>query len=160
MKVKELMTTDVKSCPGYSTLKTAAQTMWEHDIGCVPIVDKENHVIGILTDRDISMSAYFQGLPLTGALVTSAMSKEVFSCRPEDDIAAAEKLMREKQVRRLPVVDTQGRLVGVISLNDIAREAAQEAEMRKPRQVSDAEITQLMASVSAPRHRIVAARAA
>jgi CBS domain-containing protein len=160
MKVKDLMTTDVKSCPAYSTLNTAAQTMWNHDIGCVPIVDKENRVIGMLTDRDISMSAYFQGVSLTGALVTSAMSKQVFACRPEDDIAAAEKLMREKQVHRLPVVDTQGRLAGLISLNDIAREAVQEAEMRKPRQVSDAEIAQLMASVSAPRHRIIGAQAA
>jgi len=160
MKVKDLMTTEVKSCAEYSTLNTAAQIMWDHDIGCVPIVDKESHVIGMLTDRDICMSAYIQGLPLTGALVTSAMSKEVCSCRPEDDIAAAEKLMREKQVHRLPVVNAERRLVGLISLNDIAREAAQESQMRKPRQVSDAEVAQVIASVCSPRHRIIEARAA
>ena len=160
MKVKDLMATEVKSCPDYSTLNTAAQIMWDHDIGCVPVVDKEGHVIGMLTDRDICMSAYIQGVSLTGALVTSAMSKQVFSCKPEDDIATAEKLMRDKQVHRLPVIDDQRRLVGVISLNDIAREAASEIQMKKPRQVSDAEVTQVMASICAPRHRIIGARAA
>ncbi|HYB92402.1 MAG TPA: CBS domain-containing protein [Candidatus Binataceae bacterium] len=160
MKVKDLMATEVKSCPDYSTLNTAAQIMWDHDIGCVPVVDKEGHVIGMLTDRDICMSAYIQGVQLTGALVTSAMSKQVFSCKPEDDIATAEKLMRDKQVHRLPVIDDQRRLVGVISLNDIAREAASEIQMKKPRQVSDAEVTQVMASICAPRHRIIGARAA
>ncbi len=159
MKVKDLMTSDVKSCREYSTLNSAVQMMWEHDIGCVPIVDKENQVLGMLTDRDICMSAYIQGVPLTGALVTSAMSKDVSACRPEDDIAATEKVMREKQLRRLPVVDAQERLLSLISLNDIAREAAKEAEM-KNRQVTDAEVTQVMASVCAPRHRIIEAQAA
>lgn len=160
MKVRDLMTTAVKSCAEYNTLNTAAQMMWDHDLGCVPVLDREGHVIGILTDRDICMSAYIQGVPLTGALVTSAMSKRVFACRPEDDVAVAEKLMREKQVHRLPVVDADAWLVGLISLNDIAREAAREAEMRRPREVSDAEITQVMASVCAPRHRIIEAEAA
>lgn len=160
MKVRELMTTEVKSCPEYSTLNTAAQMMWDHDLGCVPVIDRENHVIGIVTDRDICMSAHMQGVALTGALVTSAMSKQVFSCRPEDEIAIAEKLMREKQVHRLPVIDAQGHLVGVLSVNDIAREAAQEGKTRKARQVTDLELTQLIASVNAPRHRIIAAAAA
>jgi CBS domain-containing protein len=160
MKVRELMATDVKSCPDYSTLNTAAQTMWENDIGCVPIVDKDNHVIGMVTDRDICMAAYLQGTPLRAASVMSAMSREVFSCRGDDDVASAEKLMRDKQIHRLPVMDAQKRLVGIISLNDIAREAAREAEMKKVRQVSDAEVTELIASVCAPRHRIIGAQAA
>lgn len=160
MKVRDLMTTDVKTCAEYNTLNTAAQMMWDEDIGCVPVLDKNGGVIGMLTDRDICMSAYIQGATLTGALVTSAMSKRVFSCRPEDDVAVAEKLMREKQVHRLPVVDAQGRLAGLISLNDIAREAARESELKKPREISDAEITQVMASVCAPRHRIIEAQAA
>jgi CBS domain-containing protein len=160
MKVNDLMTTDVKCCPDYSSLNTAAHMMWEYDVGCVPIVNQEERVVGMLTDRDICMSAYLQGVPLKDALVTSAMSKEVFSCRPDDDIATAEKLMREKQLHRLPVVDVEGKLVGLISQYDIAREAAREAETRRPRQVADAEITQLVASVRAPRHRVVEAKAA
>ena len=160
MRVKDLMVADVKSCASFSTLNTAAQLMWDNDIGCVPVVDKDGRVIGMLTDRDICMSVYIQGLPLTGALVTSAMSKEVFSCAPDDDIQAVEKLMRAKQVRRLPVIDAQDRLAGIISLNDIVLEGEREAQMKKPREVSDAEITRLMASVCAPRHRIIEAHAA
>ena len=113
----------------------------------------------MLTDRDVCMSAYIQSAPLTGVSVTSAMSKQVSSCRPEDDLASVERLMREKQVHRVPVVDAQGRLAGIISLNDIAREAAQESQTKKPREVSDAEIASTIASVCAPRHRIIEAQA-
>ncbi len=159
MKVKDLMSTEVKCCAEYNTLNTAAQMMWESDIGCVPVVDKEGRAIGVLTDRDICMGAYFQGVPLTGALVTSAMSKQVFSCAPDDDVAAAEKLMKQNQIHRLLVLDAGERPVGVVSLNDIAREGAHEAEAKTARQVSDAEIAGLLASVCAPRHRIIQAEA-
>jgi len=157
MKVKDLMTTDVKCCAHYNTLNTAARTMWEYDIGCVPVVDRDGRAIGMLTDRDICMSAYIQGASLTGAVVTSAMSKEIFSCTAGDDIAVAENLMRKNQLHRLPVLDAEGHPVGLISLNDIAREGATEAEAKKARQVSDTEIAQVLASVCAPRHRIIEA---
>jgi CBS domain-containing protein len=157
MKVKDLTTTDVKCCADYNTLNIAARMMWEHDIGCVPVVNSEGRAVGMLTDRDTCMGAYIQGVPLTGAPVTRAMSKEVFSCTPEDDIEAAEKLMREKQIHRLPVLDLQGHPVGLISLNDIAREGAREAETKKARQVTDTEIAQILASVCTPRHRIIEA---
>jgi CBS domain-containing protein len=160
MKVKDLMTSEIKSCREYNTLSTAAQVMWDHDIGCVPIVDHENRVVGMLTDRDVCMSAYLQSGSLTSLSVTSAMSKEVFSCRPDDDLASVERLMREKQIHRVPVVDGQGCLVGIISVNDIAQEAMQEGQTKKAREVSDAEVTGTIASVCAPRHRIIAARAA
>lgn len=159
MKVKDLMATEVKCCAASDTLNTAAQMMWDNDIGCVPVVDQERHVIGMLTDRDVCMAAFIQGVPLAGSLVTSAMSKQVFSCTPERDIAEAERLMREKQIRRLPVIDAQGRVAGIISLNDIAREGEREVEMKKTREVSDAEIARVMASVCAPRHRIIEATA-
>lgn len=86
-------------------------------------------------------------MALSGVPVTSAMSKQVFACAPDDEVAAAEKLMREQQVRRLPVLDGQGRLAGIISLNDIAREGAREAELKRAREVTDAEIAQLVTSV-------------
>ncbi len=159
MKVRDLMVADVKRCADYCTLNSAAQTMWDEDIGCVPITDNEGRVVGMLTDRDICMAAYIQGVSLKEALVTSAMSKQVSCCRPEDDIATAEKLMLEKQVRRLPVIDADGRLTGIISLNDIALEANREAELKKARVVSDSEIARVMAAVCAPRHRVIEATA-
>jgi len=160
MKVRDLMATDVKCCSEFSSLNTAAQLMWDNDIGCVPVVDKDGRVIGMVTDRDICMAAYTQGGPLTSTLVTGAMSKQLFSCAPDDGLDFAEKLMREKQVRRLPAIDAKGHLAGIISLNDIAREGEREIEMKRPREVADADIVGLMASVCAPRHRVIAAQAA
>lgn len=148
MKVRDLMVPEVKCCATNTTLNSAAQMMWDNDIGCVPIVDDAARVVGMLTDRDICMAAYIQGVSLRELPVTSAMSKRVFSCAPDDDIAAAEKVMREKQVRRLPVVDPRGRLAGFISVSDIARWTQQQA-----RAATDAEFTRLMASVCAfPAH--------
>lgn len=158
MKIRELMTTDVKSCRDYSTLNTAAQLMWDHDIGCLPVVDHDGKVIGMLTDRDVCMSAFLQGSPLTGASVIDAMSKQVFSCSADDDIEVAERLMQEKQVHRVPVLDSSGHPVGMVSLNDIARHAAHEPA--SVRQAGDAEVIDTVAAVCAPRHRIIQAEAA
>jgi len=101
MKVRHLMVSNVKCRATFSTLNSAAQTMWDNDVGCVPIVDKDGYVVRMLTDRDICIAAYVQGISLKEALVSSAMSKQVFSRGPEEDIATAAKLMREQQVRRL-----------------------------------------------------------
>ena len=149
------MTTNVRCCAEYCTLNSAAEIMWNHDIGCVPIVDHEGRIIGMLTDRDICMATYLQGVPLTSASVTSAMSKEVFTCSEGDDASKVEVLMREKQVHRLPVVDADRRPIGIISINDLAREASHEAEVGQPRQITDSEVACTVASVCAPRHRIV-----
>jgi|SRR3990172_275342 len=160
MKVKELMVREVKACFPYDTLNAAAKSMWDYDCGCVPVVDEQSRVVGMITDRDISMAAYIQGTSLTGSQVASAMAEQVFSCHPEDDVNTAENIMREHKVRRLPVVDADGHLVGLISLNDIVREAARERALKGPRQVSDMEIAQTLAAVCAPRPAGAFARAA
>jgi CBS domain-containing protein len=124
MNVKEVMVAAVKSCGPNDVVNWAAQIMWENDCGCLPVVDGASRVIGMLTDRDICMAAYTQGAGLSAILVSSAMSRDVFSCRPSDDLLAAQRVMREHQVRRLPVTDAAKKLVGIVSLNDIARAAA------------------------------------
>jgi CBS domain-containing protein len=149
MKVTDLMTSDVKYCAPDDTLNAAAQIMWEHDIGCIPVVDEKGSVIGLLTDRDLCMAAYLQGVPLTGAPVTGAMSKQVFTCAANSDLKEAQRLMREKQVRRLPVIDHDGHLAGIISIADIVGWAQQQA-----RAATDAEVTRLMAAICAPRRDI------
>lgn len=155
MKVRDLMSTHIRCCEEYCTLNTAAEIMWNHDIGCVPIVNHEGLIIGMLTDRDICMAAYFQGVPLTAVSVTSAMSTEVQTCGEDDDTSAALALMREKQVHRLPVIDAERRPVGMISINDLARAASHEAELGRPRQITDSEVACTVASLCTPRHRIV-----
>lgn len=157
MKVKDVMVTPVIACAEYNTLNTAAQLMWEHDCGCVPVVDREGRLAGMLTDRDVCMAAYIQGVSLSRALVTSAMSRKVISCKSDDDLLTAELMMRQNKVRRLPVLGPDRRLAGIISLDDIVREAHREHTNRLNREISDAEIARTMAAVCEPRHRIIQA---
>jgi CBS domain-containing protein len=121
MKVAKLMARDVRTCTLNDTANTAARIMWENDCGCVPALNGEGRLAGIITDRDICMAAYTQGLTLSMIRAASAMARAVVTCAPDDDVGTAEALMRQNQVRRLPVVDSQGELVGLISLSDIAR---------------------------------------
>jgi CBS domain-containing protein len=124
--------------------------MWEADIGCVPVVDGDGGVIGMLTDRDICMAAYTQGRPLADIPVASAMSKQVYSCRPSDAVAVALKVMETTQVHRLPVVDQHDQLVGLLSLADIAREAQREHGI-KPANVTDRAVAEAIEAISASR---------
>ena len=120
-KVSELMTSEVEACRPDDNLETAARMMWNGDIGVVPVIDDQRRVLGIVTDRDIAMAAYTQGKPLRDLPVDVAMAREIFSCRADDPVATAEHIMRARQVRRLPVIDDEGKLAGILSLNDIAR---------------------------------------
>lgn len=120
MLVKDIMTDDVQSCRAGDSLQLAAKLMWDGDCGCVPVVDEERRVIGIVTDRDICMAALTQGVPLSESRVDSAMAHTVTCIQADDSPAIAEALMQRLQVRRLPVVDRAGILVGVLSLADLA----------------------------------------
>jgi CBS domain-containing protein len=124
MKVEEILIDEVKCCTPGDSLNRAAQLMWENDCGCVAVVDGDARVVGILTDRDVCMAAYTQGATLSAMSVSSAMSREVFACRPGDDLLVAQGLMQQHRVRRLPVTDIDGKLVGILSLSDMARTLA------------------------------------
>jgi CBS domain-containing protein len=148
MRVGELMTVDVKACGPWDSLNRAAQIMWENDCGCVPVVDDAGRVVGMLTDRDVCMAAYTQGRLLAEVSVSSAMSKTVVACKPEDAVAAAEQRMRDHRVRRLAVVDGEGRIAGVLSLSDIARRARHErAGGKKKRELSLDAVAETLGSI-------------
>jgi CBS domain-containing protein len=95
--------------------------MWDGDLGYLPVVDDAGRVVGTVTDRDVCMCAYTCGAELRQVPVDRAMSRRVHTCRPEDSLQNALALMAEKQVRRLPVTDDKGKLIGVVTINDIAR---------------------------------------
>jgi CBS-domain-containing membrane protein len=120
MKVKELMEIKVRSCLVDDSLNWAAQLMWEGDCGALPVVGPEGDVVGMITDRDICMAAYTKGRPLTLIKVGDAMAKQVTTCSAESSAETAMSLMKEVRVRRLPIVDAQGKLAGILSLNDLA----------------------------------------
>ena len=152
MKVQRLMTKQVGSCRSHENLETAAQVMCELDCGCVPIIDSDSKVIGMLTDRDICMAAYYQGRTLGEIPVSSAMSREVYACFPEDDLTVAERIMESKQVRRLPVINEGRHLVGLLSLDDIAiRAAKEEGKKRVLKGLKPTEVAHTLAVVCQPR---------
>jgi predicted transcriptional regulator len=117
------MTRNVQTCRALDDLNRAAQIMWESDCGVVPIVDEEGSPVGMITDRNVCMSAYIKGSTLRSLRVRDAMASHVISCSQNATIETAMELMSELRVRRLPIVDSQGKLVGLLSLNDLAREA-------------------------------------
>ncbi len=153
MKTEELMTRDVRTCGPDDRLNAAAHIMWDRDCGCVPVVEQADgaaRVVGMLTDRDVCMAAYTQGRPLEDITVRSAMSKEVCACRCTDPLETAVKTLEEHQIRRLPVLDEGGRLMGMLSLADIACEAERE-HGRIQRDVSDDQVAEALEVISRPR---------
>jgi CBS domain-containing protein len=119
--VHDAMRTRVYVCSPDDTLARAAQSMWEKDVGCLPVCKPGRKVVAMLTDRDISMAAFMQWKHLAETSVESAMSRSLHTCSPDDELARAEEIMRDCQVRRLPVIDAEGTLVGLLTLGDIAR---------------------------------------
>ena len=150
MNVETLMSRQPKAVLPTDSMNHAAQLMWDHDVGSVPVVDDEQRVIGMLTDRDICMAAYTQNRPLTDISVAEAMSRPVHACRPTDPISKAERLMADKQVRRLPVIDAGERLVGFVSMSDLAQEADREVPLSRKTVTAD-QVAATLAATSKPR---------
>jgi CBS domain-containing protein len=125
MQIAEVMTQELVSCiPGCSA-QAAAEMMRQHDIGILPVVfDRfSRKLLGVVTDRDLCLAVIGSGHP-PQVEVQECMTAKVVTCSPQDDVQAAIHLMQEHQVRRLPVVDKQGRLVGILSLADLVRHGA------------------------------------
>ncbi len=128
MKVKELMTLNPKVCLATDSCSVAAGIMRCRDCGFVPVVDdpKTRKVIGVVTDRDILLHLAPLEAPLSAIPVKACMTAAVKTAHPEMDLRSAVDMMEEAAVHRLPVVDSEGRLVGVLALKDIAVAAQKE----------------------------------
>lgn len=148
MNVTKVMTGDAATCSPSDTLNRAAQLMWEKDCGFLPVVDGEQRVVGVVTDRDVCMGAYTQGKSLMEVPVESVMSRDIRVCKAEDEVASVERIMRENKIRRVPVVDEAGGLLGVVTLGDLAR-CSQTGPLQKA--LSGLGIAKTLASVCEPR---------
>lgn len=153
MRVADLMTVDVKTCGPDDPLSVPAGLMSTHDCGSVPVVGADGRVVGMLTDRDICMAALRRAAPLDGIQVAEAMASRVCSVRPDDTLETAAGMMRRHQVRRLPVVDPAGRLVGLLSLGDLARRAEPGGIDDRAGEVAARELAATLGAVSQPRRR-------
>lgn len=119
MKVQDIMTAVVETCSPESDLGAAATIMWKRDCGSVPVVDAEGRVVGMITDRDICMAVATRNKLASQIKVGEVISGEVYACSPDDRIQDALETMQSAQLRRLPVVDDDGKLHGILSINDV-----------------------------------------
>ena len=124
MTVEQIMNRNIKVCGPQESLNRAAQIMWEGSCGAVPVVNEQFRPIGFLTDRDICMAAYTQGKSLAELRVETAMAHRIVSCKADEDLRAAARTMRDSHVRRLLVVNREGQLAGLLTLDDLASETA------------------------------------
>jgi CBS domain-containing protein len=120
MKVKDIMSPDVDVVSPETTLRDAAERMQSLDVGVLPVC-ADDRLVGVITDRDITVRATADGLDPFATQVGEIMSKDdLITCGEDEDVEDAARKMRDKQVRRLPVLNQEHRLVGILSLGDVA----------------------------------------
>jgi CBS domain-containing protein len=148
MIVADLMSKNVMSVTPDSKLAEAAQLMWQHDCGALPVLEpKSGRVIGMLTDRDICMACWSRGLAPGDVFVSDAMSQNLVHCHPSETIERAEIIMHANQIRRLPVVDADERLLGILSLADIARATEAAPKLSSTNGLSTDTLTSTLAGI-------------
>ena len=145
MKIRELMTSNPTACTLSNTLAEAGGMMWQHDCGILPVVAEDGKVVGLITDRDICMAGVLTGRQLADLAVEDVISSKVFSCRPDDDVRFALNTMQKNKIRRLPVVEVDGTLAGILSMNDFVL-GAEEAKGKVPA-ISYSDVVQTFKSI-------------
>src|SRR5918995_1031371 len=125
MRIAEIMTRDPEVVASDSFLQDAAMKMQELNVGMLPIRDGDR-LVGMLTDRDITVRATAQGRDPTKTQVREVMTPDVIYCFEDQDVSQAAKLMQDKQIRRLPILSREKRLVGIVSLGDVAVHSGQQ----------------------------------
>jgi CBS domain-containing protein len=119
MKVRDIMTEPPLTCTPATSLAVAARQMREADYGTLPVVDARGALAGIITDRDICLALARTNRTPTNIAVREVMTRKVFSAQPDDDVHHTLATMKRARVRRLPVRDGSGRLIGMLSIEDI-----------------------------------------
>jgi CBS domain-containing protein len=117
------MTREVKFCGSDTNLAAATEIMWRNDCGTLPVLDLDGKLMGVITDRDICIALGTRNWSARDLAVRDVAAKPVFTCGPEDDVHEGLKVMRQHKVRRVPAVNEEGKLVGILCLNDIALRA-------------------------------------
>jgi HSP20 family molecular chaperone IbpA/CBS domain-containing protein len=136
-RLSESMTRDVECVKPDDTVKIVADRMKKLDIGSFPVCDDQRKVVGMITDRDLAIRVLAEGRDVSGTKVRDVMSGNVVTCREDETIEDAERKMKEHKIRRIPVVDAQGRLAGYFSIGKIARQASPGEQSEVLRKVTE-----------------------
>jgi CBS domain-containing protein len=137
MQIRKLMTPEVEIIGPDDTLQTAAQMMADLDTGALP-VGENDRLVGMITDRDIAVRAVAKGCNPDATMVGEVMSSDIRYCFDDEDTVEVGRMMGEWQVRRLPVLDRDKRLVGIVSLGDLAIGGAEEEGKVALKEISEA----------------------
>jgi CBS domain-containing protein len=150
MKVSSVMNPNVESCRPDETLSAAAMVMWRKDCGFVPVVDADSRrVLGTITDRDICMATATKHANPDEVKVQETMSTQVLCVGGDEEIDTALARMKEHQVHRLPVVDKDDRLIGVVSYSDVVRMASTDGKIRS---IGDHDLVAAYRTIKTPRN--------
>jgi len=149
MKVQDVMTRNVATCGTDATLAQAAGLMWEYDCGVIPIVDDQRRVVGVITDRDICMALALNNRTATEVSVCEVSSRKVFTGSPQSDVGELLTTMKSEQILRVPVVEQDGTLVGIVSLSDIVQRSDEVHGQRKP-EVSYEQVVDTRKAITEP----------
>lgn len=124
MQVKDLMTGNASSCHTENNLAELTEMMWNQRCGALPVVDDAGKVLGVITDRDICVALGTRNVRASDLLARDVSPLKCFRCGPADDVRDALKTMAAEEVSRLPVVDDAGKLLGMLSIDDVTFHAA------------------------------------
>lgn len=142
MKAKELMTPGPSCCSPGDSIQEVARSMRDNDCGSIPVVE-EGRIVGIVTDRDLAIRALARGLN-ADTLVRDVMTESPDCCDEDEDVSEISRVMADRQVRRVPIVNADGHCVGIIAQADIALASAGNGT------VSDSEVAATVSSISEP----------
>lgn len=147
VRVHELMTRRVMNVHPATSVERAARLMEECDCGALPVIGDNGVLVGMITDRDIAIRIVARGRDSRNAIVADCMTERVFACYANESVAECMRQMAHQQIRRMPIVDDRGRLVGIIAQSDLARHAGHHP-LPEERRV----LTETVCAVSQPPH--------
>ncbi len=145
MQAVNVMINDPICCSRTTSVMNAARMLHEYDIGILPVVDELwlRKLMGVVTDRDLCLGALSEGHDATLTTVEDCMTTDLFTCTPETDIREVVATMAERQIRRVPVINKDGNILGIIGISDLVRHNA----------ISPSEVCTLLQKIVSPEYR-------